>query len=214
MSDLAMTSKEALFFHSNLPSHFPLGFELVLEKLKRWQSRFSRRADESIYNDLYLIYTLAEKKFLAHRRWLHIFRLVLSAYFIRKKLGQAIAFNPAQRNLEIRWIPTSLNFSFTSKCVLGCLIGTNVLSRYELLDKENALLALRKLISGIKLVEDSSYSHPLQQESIKIFYFEIENDSQSTFSLEAQGILRLQAEEKIRNSFEKLSFIGGQNHEL
>jgi oligopeptide transport system substrate-binding protein len=200
-----MTSRASLFFHSNLPMYFPLGFELALDKLKRWEARFPHIADESIFNDLYLIYILASKKFLTHRKWFHIFRLVLSTYFIRKKIARSVAFYPNQRCLEIRWIPTSLNFSFTSKNVLGCLVGTNILDRYELLDKENVVFALKKLMPELKLVEDSTYSHPLQQESIKLFYFEIENARQSTFSLESQGILKRQAEEKIRNSFEKLS---------
>jgi hypothetical protein len=207
----SMTSKASLFLHSNLSLHFPLGFELVLEKLKRWQARFPRTSDESIFNDLYLTYILASKKFLTHRKWFHLFRLVISAYFMRKKLARSLAFSPNQRCLEIRWIPTSLNFSFTSKNVLGCLVGTNILNRYELLDKENVMFALQKLMPELNLVEDSSYHHPLQQESMKLFYLEIENARQSTFSLEDQGILKRQAEEKIRNSFEKLSPVGGHN---
>lgn len=195
--------------------HFNHPLNLVCEKINKWESRFPYHADDSIYNDLHLLSVLATKKYLNHHNRNHLFRLLLSIHFMKRELTRCAAFFPNQRCLEMRWIPASLNFSFTSKNVLGCLVGSNMLDRYELFDKQNVFLALQKLLPDIKLVEDSSYRHPLQQEQIKLFYFEIEKVDQSPFSLKEQTLLKSLSENKIRNSFEKLSptVYMGQNDE-
>jgi oligopeptide transport system substrate-binding protein len=182
------------------PSFLP-----VYEKLQKWVSRFPNAVDESIFNDLFLFFLLATKEYLNHRSSEHLFRIILSLHVIQKKLLRAEISKPNQRDLKIRLIPTNLLFPFSSKPVLGCLIGLNLMSRYELFDEENILLALQKHLPQLRLVKESSYRHTTQKGSLKTFYFEIEKKDGSPFSSLEQSLLEASLEVKFKNSIQTLS---------
>lgn len=189
----------------DIPLSFHPSFYPVFEKLKKWLTRFSHSDDQSAFSDFFLFYLLATKKFLDHRSYAHLFRLVLSVYHMQKKIIHSATFYPHLRHLEIRWLPTSLFFPFSSKPVLGCLIAFNVMDRYELFDEENVLLALQKYLPELRLVRESSYCHTTNHKNLKLFYFEIEKKNGSSFSLHEQNILKNNLEEKVKNSIQTLS---------
>jgi len=89
--------------------------------------------------------------------------------------------------------------------VLGCLIGFNVLDKYEIFDEENILLVLQKYLPELRLVRESSYCHTSQHKNLKIFYLEIEKKQSASFSLEEQNLLKNDLKEKVKNCIQKLS---------
>lgn len=180
-------------------------FYLVHSKVSKLRTRFFHAFDDSIFSDLLLFYLLATKKYLDHRKPSHLFRLVSSIHFIHKKLLKAASLHPHTRHLEIRWLPTALLFPFSSKPVLGCLIGFNGMDRYELFDEENILLALRKYLPELRLVKESPYCHHSQHKNLKLFYLEIEKKDGTCFSLKEQNILKHNLKEKIRKSIQPLA---------
>lgn len=188
-----------------MPFAFHPTFHSVYNKLESWLARFPKATDNSIINDLFLFYLLATKEYLDHRTPSHIFRLILSLHFMQKRLLQTEIYSPNQRDLKVRWIPTNLQFPFASKPVLGCLIGFNLMSRYELFDEENIVLALQKHLPQLRLVNESSYKHSSQRGSLKTFYLEIEKKDGSEFSSLEQRLLKNNLEEKFKNSVQKLS---------
>lgn len=203
-----------------VPNAFPLAsfhpsFHTVYERLRKWVARFPFRVDYSIFSDLYLFYLLATKKYLDHRNDSHIHRLILSIHLMQRHLLRTATFSPHVRHLQIRWVNARLQFPFFTRAVLGCLIGFNVMDRYELFDEENILLALQKHLPDLKLVKESSYCHNSQHKNLKIFYLEIEKRDGSYFTLEEQLLLKLSLEGKIRNSIQRLSptIFMGHNHE-
>lgn len=195
--DFVSSSELVLSFHSS--------FDSVQEKVRKWASRFSRTDNPSLLSDLYILYLITSRKFLDHHRCDHLFRLTVSIYLMQKKLSHATTFFPTQRNLEIRWFPTILEYPFRSKPVLGCLIGFNVMDRYELFDEENVLLTLQKYLPDLRLVKDSSYCHASQHKNFKLFYFEIEKKDGTSFSLQEQKLLQNHLEDKVKNTIQMLS---------
>ena len=179
-------------------------FYEVRKMLQNWMVRFPNHEDPSIFQDLFLFYLLAGKKYLDHRHPLHLFRQILAIYLMQKKVLHLSTF-ASSRYLEIKWIPTSLLFPFASKPVIGCLVGFNVFNRYELFDEENVLLVLQKYLPYLRLVKESSYSHTSQNKDLKIFYFEIEKKDGSIFNLQEQLFLKNSLEQKIKNGIQKLS---------
>jgi len=182
------------------PSFYP-----TYQKLRRWLERFFYSLDESIFNDLLLVHLLAKKKYLDHRPPSHLFRLVLSIYYMQRKLLSNTTFTSHVRHVSARWIPTNLLFPFSSKPVLGCLIGFNVIDRCELFDEENVIVALQKHFPDLQLVKESYYRHTSQYENLKVFYFEVEKRNGTPFSLIEQKVLRDNIGEKIKNSIQQLS---------
>lgn len=189
----------------NVPISFHPSFSQVHDRIQKALKRFPLAIDASILNDLYLFYLLATREYLDHRTPSHLFRLVLSIHFMQKKLLRAEVFSSNQRDLKIRWIPTHLIFPFTSKPVLGCLIGFNILNRYELFDEENILLALQKHLPELRLVRESKYCHNSKFRSLRIFYLEIEKQDSLPLSGVEQTLLKTSLEEKLINSIQTLS---------
>lgn len=172
----------------------------VNEKLKKWLTRFFSSADDTVINDLNSLYLQAPKRFFDHRDPSHLCHLVLSLHFMQKKLQQSAIFFPHERQIEIRCMSATLSFPFSSKSVLGCLIGFNALERHEALDEENVLLTLQKHIPKIALVTDSIYCHALYSSyHLKLFYLEFEKNA-SAFSLLERSLLRSNLTEIVKNS--------------
>lgn len=200
---------------NDIPLTFHSTYYTVVEKLKKWLGRFYQPNHEAIFKDLFLLFIIATKKFLDHRSTSHLFRLLLAIHFMQKKLQRSATFSPHLRHLEIKWIPAALSFPFSSKPVLGCLIGFNVMDRYELFDEENILLALQKHLPELRLVRESSYCHTSQYKNLKLFYLEIEKKDGAKFSLSERKLLTTNLEEKVRNSIQTLmpSIFMGHNEE-
>lgn len=182
------------------PTFYP-----VYSKLQSWLNRFPKATDHSIMNDLLLFYLLATKKFLDHRTTSHLFRLVLSQHLMQKDLLRSEICSPNQRDVRVRWIPTKIQFPFASKPVFGCLIGFNLMSRYDLFDEENIVLALQKHLPQLRIVHESSYKHDSQRGNVKTFYLEIEKQDGSMFSCLEKKILKTTLQEKFKSSIQKLS---------
>lgn len=186
------------------PITFPNAHAEVYSKLESWLARFPGHEDPSIFKDLELFFLTTTYNFLDYRNPIHLFRIVLAIYLMKKKLFHTTIMSK-KRQVEIRWIPTSLLFPFSSKSVLGCLVGVNLMDRYELFDEENIHLILRKNLPDLKLVKESAYHHPYSKNNHKIIYFEIEKHDGSLFSLKEQLHLKEILEEKIKNSIQRLS---------
>ncbi len=190
-------------------SGVPLGFHPssleVHKNLKKWVSRFPFSIDESVYGDLGLLFLLASKKFLDHRNPSLLLRLILALHLLQKKLSRLTTMSPNIRHIEIRWIPTKLFFPFSHKPVLGCLVGFNLIDRYEVFDEENVSLSLEKNLPQLVLVRESSYSHISKHSHLKFFYFEIEKKNGTQFSFLEQNLLKNNVDEWIQKSIQPLS---------
>jgi oligopeptide transport system substrate-binding protein len=191
-------------------------FNQVHQKLAAFRNRFPHLVDQSIFNDMLLFYLPAAKEFLDHRKPAHLFRLILSTYFFQRKILKECTLYPHLRHLEVRWLPTTLLFPFSSKSALGCLVGFNEMNRYEIFDEENIVLALQKYLPEAKLVSESFYAFTSQHRNIKIFYLEIEKKDRTPFSLTERDLLKCNLKKKIEKSIQTLSpsiFMGNNDEE-
>lgn len=197
----APSFSDEISLHSSMHS----SFNEVENKVLRWLTRFKHPVDQFVIQNLYLFYLLASKKFLDHRDSSHLSQLFLSIHLMQKTLAQKTAFSPQDLHIRIRWLPGTLKFPFSTRSVLGCLIGYNSLDKYKLFDEENLCLAFQKQYPDVRLVKESLYQHTSQNKNLKIYYFEIEKKDGSNFSLYEQNLLKNNEEERVRNSVLKLS---------
>lgn len=187
-----------------VPISLHSSFYIAYKKLRKWIRRFPLSFDDTVINDLVLFYSLAKKKHLDHRAPNHLLRLVLSIYHMQKKLLSLSAMASHSRHLMVRWLPTDLLFPFSSKPVAGCVIGFNMMDRCELFDEENIIVALQKHFPELQLVKESYYRHHSQHENLRMFYFEIEKKNGFPFAFSEGKQMRINLEEKLRNSIQRL----------
>ncbi len=183
------------------PSNFSVpifhdSFSHVNKKVQTWISRFPDLFDESIIYDLQILFLTSTKKYLDHRHISHLFRIVLSIHQMQKKLQHEASFTSNIRHIKVRSISTLLHFPFSSKPVLGYLIGFNTLDRYEIFDEHNLILVLQKHFPDLRLVKESSYHHMCQDNNLKFFYFEIEKKNGKPITLKEKKFLNNNIEEK------------------
>jgi len=179
-------------------------FSSVFEKIKKWLVRFPHFLDATIFKDLCLLHLITTAKYRTQHQPNHLFRLVLFLHLMQKKLLHSVTCFPEERHLELRWFPTTVLSSASSKSVMGCLVGYNVLDRYEVFDEENIFLALLKFIPGLALVETSPYCHPTPHKNIKLFYLEIESENSHALRLLKQEISQKAIAEKMKNAIQPL----------
>jgi oligopeptide transport system substrate-binding protein len=184
------------------PSHS--SFFPVQQKLVSWVKRFPQYEDPFLFRELLLFYLLAGESYLDYRHTTALARLIKAIYFMQKKLLHYSTLSSI-RHLEIRWFSSHLTFSFVSKSVLGCLVGFNLVERYEIFDEENVSLILQKHFPDYQLVKSSSYAHISTSRDFKIVYFEIEKSDGQTFTLAEQGRLKKTLEQKLKNGVQRLA---------
>ncbi len=184
-----------------LPLH--PSFNAVYKRLQKLQSRFPIFQDESLFRGQSLLYSLATKNFFDHRSTSHLSRLILSIHLMHKELQRVHVSTLHSRCIEIKWIPARLSFPFSTKSVMGCLIGFNLLDCYEVFDEESVLLTLKKDHPEISIAKDSFYHHVLPNKNQKIIYFEIGKKDQTPFSLEERHQLNSDIEKHIGRGFQK-----------
>ena len=200
--DLKLTADPS---STDIPLFFHSSSQAVYIKIKQWIERFPNTVDDSFYSDFLLFYLLATKKFLDHRVPSHLFRMILSIHLMQKKLLHYTTCFPHHRHSLVRGLTASLFYPFSSKQVLGCLIGFNVMDRYEIYDEENILLSLQKYLPNLRLVKESSYNHVSSHKNLKIFYFEVEKRDGTLFTVFERLLLKSHLESRIKSSIQLLS---------
>ncbi len=187
-------------FQTGLLASDPI-FSHLFEKIKKWLARFPHSLDHAVFKDLCLLQLVTTEKYRSWHSASHLFRMVLVLHLMQKKLVHLATCLPEERHLELRWLSTTLG----SKPVLGCIVGFNVLDRYEVFDEENIFLALRKHLPQVKFVEGSSYYHPTPHKNLKFFYLEIESDGDLSIRQLKKEMSHVSIKEKIKNSIQPLS---------
>lgn len=168
----ASAYEQAFPFHSS--------FHKIYAKLKTWSSRFGSSADD-FFLEVFLFYSLAKNKFLDHRSARHLFRILISIHALQQRLIKSSLLSSESRYLAVRCFPTNLRFTFSSKSVLGCLIGFLTSDRSEFFDEKNLIIALKKRYPSLEYVAESFYQHSSRHSDLRVFYFELTHKNNDPF---------------------------------
>jgi hypothetical protein len=177
---------------------------LIHQDIVHLLRRFSKYVDASILDEMSRFLVLATPPFLNQHLPHHLTRIIVSIYLFHKSLFRAVTLSPSLRHIKLRFIPTKLIFPFCTKPALGCLIGINILDKYERCEEEHVLLAIKKFVPEAELIKGSVYCHTLSSASVKIFYLEVEKKNGSAFSRAERQVLGQHLEEKLKSSVERL----------
>lgn len=110
----------------------------------------------------------------------HISRIVAFHYLFKKNLLQSIQEAPGERHLSIKLVKAQLN---AANPVIGILIGMNLLRESEPFDRKHLLSAIQSCLPLSTAVADS-YVVDRQEETLRIFYLEIQKPQNSPFTLQ------------------------------
>lgn len=183
------TSKQEIYFQ-----------EFLLKLLHRWPDEF----EKDLLQDYQHFLGFCEKEFRIYRSIRHQARILCSLYLLRKKLRQRLSLSQSELSIEIRLLPTRLDFPFSQKAVLGIAIAINLPSSYERFNDHHIMVAAQKFIPWSQAIKESFLSFEKPGTSIKSLYLEIEKTNDSSFSLPEIALLKQNLKEEFKKSVEIL----------
>jgi oligopeptide transport system substrate-binding protein len=179
-------------------------FRTLDQKLKELVDRFPRLLDNAIFKERDRLIAYFDQEFLHKRSIEHLLRLLSSHYLKKKKLLGIVSLAPKSRGLELRIMPTKLEFPFGSKWVIGILVQVSLYSRYELFDQEQLLRAVQKIIPDLRIVKGSVYMFQGSDDTIKTLYAEFEKNGNQYFTLSELKLLKKSLGDELLLRIERL----------
>ncbi len=178
---------------------------IVGAEIQKYHFRYPALIDEGIHEDETLFFDLVNPERLQNCTPQHIFKLILSLYWIRRQILRKITQTGSDRQLLTHLIPAHLFFPFSRKNVLGCLIGAYWIDRHEHFDEEHIFKNLEKILPTVEVIRNSVYFHPTKQGLIRLLYFEIEKKNQEPFSSQDRKTILKDFIDRLQEGFPKLS---------
>lgn len=173
-------------------------------KLEQLVNRFPKIFDSFIFKDRDRLLAFFEPEFIHKRSVDHLLRFITSLYIKKKNLLKILPYSSKTRFIEVRFLPTKLDFPFVSKRVIGVLVQISLNNRYELFDQDHLLKALQSFIPHLRIVKGSIYSFQAPQDSIKTIYVEFEKTGNLFLTLKERQLLLNEVREEIANRVERL----------
>ncbi|HEX2579643.1 MAG TPA: peptide ABC transporter substrate-binding protein [Rhabdochlamydiaceae bacterium] len=167
-------------------------------------SRFPQQLEPAIFKDKDRLLAYFDHEFLRKRSVKHLIRLLTAQYLKKKKLLGMIHLSPKNRSIELRIMPTKLEFPFTSKWVIGILVQLSLGGRYELFDQMQLLKAVQKIMPDLTIVKGSVYLFQGADDGMKTVYAEFERHGNHVFTLTEIKALKHSLENELLNSVERL----------
>lgn len=178
---------------------------LIHQDLHQVMRKFPNHIDSLVFEELGKLLSMTDGSFINQRKPRHISRIACASSLIRKDLFRFRAISPGIRHLCLKLFRASLFFPFSSKAVLGLLVGINLMDKYELLDEEHVLGAVQKWIPQAQLVQGGSAAlEGGKGEKIKLLYIELEKKDRTPFSVTELKLLNDFLKDELKHRIEKL----------
>lgn len=184
-----------------LEGQTPTAFQLLEKLYHRLPSIF----DRSIFKELDRLTANLEDDYTNQRPSNFFAKLAYSICWIRKKISRDVTLSPLKDHYDIRLFASSLHFTFGSKPVLGVLAHAHLKNKYESLDEEHLLFAIRKTVSEAQLIKGSVYLFQSPQTGIKTLYFEVDKRSGLPFTSDEIRRLKRLLKQEIKYCVEHLA---------
>lgn len=127
--------------------------------------------DESLQRDLDFWLLTFRSEFFTRRYPEYIAQLILHSNELIRRLEWQISINSKKRHLTFVVTPTLMTSPFSSKNIIGCILGIQLDSSSEMISRKGVQAALGSCSMDLEML-DTFYNHNPHSSSIHIFYFE------------------------------------------
>lgn len=198
------SSKYAKYILENKNLLYDRKISLTNQDLIRLLEKRPNHFDISIFTEINRFLALTNESFRKERPYRHVTRLACSLYLLRKTLKRWLSSFPEKRHLYIRFVPTTLNFTFGNKPALGLVIGVNLFDQHEFFNEKHIVAGVKKFMPTVQSVKNTFYSYQEPKDSIRTIYFEIEKKDGKKFSLREIKELKDNLTNELKGHIEKL----------
>jgi len=177
---------------------------LTNQDLIRLVQKWPESMDFSVFSEINRFLALTSEAFREQRPYRHITRLACSLYLLRKNLRRWLTSFPEKRHLYIRFLPTTLSFTFGDKPVLGLVVGLNLFDQHEFFNEKHIVSGVQKFIPKAQAVKNTFYSYQESKDNIRTIYFEIEKSDGSKFTINEIALLKKNLTDELKGHIERL----------
>ena len=159
--------------------------EAIKQEIYRLYREQKERFDESLQRDLDFWLLTFRREFFTRRYPEYIAKIIIDSNELIRRIEWQISNNSKKRHLTLVATPSLVTSPFSSKSIVGCLLGIQLESCCEMISRKEVKEALEACCMGFELL-DSFYKHNPNSSSIHVFYFEIgyqENDATNSINL-------------------------------
>lgn len=185
-------------FMARLSEEEKLG--IVKENIKHLVRARPQDFDTDIFREMTDFTSRLRNPFTSVRDPRHISRIVAFHYLFKKTLLQSIQEAPNERHLSIKLVKAQLS---AVNPVIGILLGMNLLRESEQFERKHLLSAIQSCLPYSTAVADS-YIVDRQEETLRIFYLEIQKPQNSPFTFQEIRNLREQLPERLKRRVENI----------
>lgn len=141
--------------------------------------------DHVIYKEMEKLSILFHEAFASVRKLAHLSRTLSYLYLFRKILSHSSHAKPNERHLSLKLLYTKVHHVPT----LAVIVGLQLTSPSEVLELSDLLDAISQLAPSIKLLSGSNIIDETGKGGMRLLYFEVQKEDQSSFpSDELKGL--------------------------
>ncbi|HEY2810926.1 MAG TPA: hypothetical protein VGJ00_06015 [Rhabdochlamydiaceae bacterium] len=177
---------------------------LIQERIAYLLKRRPADFDYDIFSQMQHLLLLCREEFKMARSYAHLTRMIGVFYLFHKILREQSECHPQQRHVCVKLVKAHVHLPLGIKHVLSIFAGLNFLSDNEMFEERHLFKAVKTLVSGIGLLEESCFTRSFKEHNIHLLYLEIEKEEGEAFSLEEIKHLQAQLQNEVRDSVEKL----------
>lgn len=162
----------------------------ILHYLTRIKLKWPGYFEKDLIEDFYTFLVLTDTHFRRYRTPIHLTKIIVSHYRMRKHLHQILNLTPNQNYFLYRLFPAKIQLPRQSVSILGLCLSMFFPNCYERFEENHFLLALQRSYPNISIVSNSLHIHLRPHTPIQSFYLEIEKQDHTFFSREEINHLR------------------------
>jgi hypothetical protein len=160
--------------------------------------------DKDIFNEIQHFVLLFGDLFTVSREIRHLSRLISFKYLFRKKLLKEIQNSPHERHFILKMLKTQFLDVEKHHCVVGFLIGMNVLSENEIFEERHIVEAIQHCMPTLRKVQDSYIVDRRSCDNIRLFYLEFEKENSLPLTLPELKQLRKRLPRELKSGIENV----------
>lgn len=177
---------------------------LVQEEITHLIERFPLRFDYDMFAMMQHCFVVSKEEFKMMRECHHLVRVISSLYLLRKNLSLQVENTPDKRQILFFCKKAILYLPLGAKPVLAVFVGLNFLRENEIFAKKHLARAMQNFIPHIKPVEESYFEIQEPDQSMHLFYLEIEKEDAEPFTQEEIKLLKQEIPDNLKGRVEYL----------
>ena len=155
---------------------------LIQERILKFVQRYPKLVDYDVISFMQHMLITASQGFKISHSSVQITRVIMTLYYFQKQVMSLIELDPDVRHTKLKVFRYDLSLPLGKHPVLGICIALSFIKEHEVFDEVNLIKTISTYISGVRLVEGSTFIRRSKERNMQCLYIEIEKANSYDFT--------------------------------